>query len=247
MPRTTPSDKGSPALVITCEHGGNEIPAPWRSLFEGHRDLLDSHRGFDPGALCMAQTLAEAFAAPVLIATTSRLLVDLNRSPGHRTLHLESVARLPAESRARIVAEHYQPYRSQAETLVMDAIARHGHVVHIASHSFTPELDGKVRRADVGLLYDPARSGEVVLCDRWKAALSGCAPALVVRRNDPYRGRNDGLTSWFRKRLAADTYVGIELELNQKHVGGAAHEWKTLREQVIASLRVALAPDRTWR
>ena len=34
-------------------------------------------------------------------------------------------------------------------------------MIHVSSHSFTPELDGKVRRADVGLLYDPAPRGEV--------------------------------------------------------------------------------------
>ena len=27
----------SAGLVITCEHGGNRIPAPYRGLFHGHR------------------------------------------------------------------------------------------------------------------------------------------------------------------------------------------------------------------
>ena len=39
-------------------------------------------------------------------------------------------------------------------------MARGRRVIHISSHSFTPELDGKVRSADVGLLYHPGRHGE---------------------------------------------------------------------------------------
>ena len=38
-------------------------------------------------------------------------------------------------------------------------MSRGRRVIHISSHSFTPELNGKVRRADVGLLYDPGSPG----------------------------------------------------------------------------------------
>src|SRR6478609_3398827 len=51
-------------FIITCEHGGNRIPAPYRRLFREQRALLDSHRGYDPGSLVMAKALARAFAAP---------------------------------------------------------------------------------------------------------------------------------------------------------------------------------------
>ena len=36
-------------FIVTCEHGGNRIPAPYRPLFRGQKALLDSHRGYDPG------------------------------------------------------------------------------------------------------------------------------------------------------------------------------------------------------
>ena len=96
-----------PALVITCEHGGNHIPAVYRPLFEGQDAALQSHRGFDAGALKMAQTLAEAFGAPLVSATVSRLLVDLNRSTHNRTLHAEAVRRLPATQRQAILTRHF--------------------------------------------------------------------------------------------------------------------------------------------
>lgn len=234
----------SDSLVITCEHGGKRIPASYRGLFHGHQALLDSHRGFDPGALTMARALAGAFAAPLVVSTVSRLLVDLNRSIGHPRLHFEAIRKAPAAMRQEILRRYYAPYRAQAEGLVMQAIAVHGRVTHISSHSFTPELNGQVRNADIGLLYDPARPGEVDLCARWQASLRASAPALTVRRNYPYAGKGDGLTAWLRRRLPPEAYVGIELEVNQKHVFGAGRQWSALRQVILESLRGALASRR---
>ncbi|TYC59976.1 N-formylglutamate amidohydrolase [Zoogloea oleivorans] len=231
-----------PALVITCEHGGNLIPAAYAELFEDLQALLETHRGYDPGALAMAEMLATAFDAPLLSSTVSRLLVDLNRSVGNQSLHGAAVRTLSAATRQDILSRHYLPYRAQAEALVRQAVAEYGAVIHLSSHSFTPELDGQLRRADVGLLYDPRRSGEVDLCARWKASLQACTPGLVVRRNYPYAGKGDGLTRWFRRHLPPDAYVGIELEINQKHVFEGGRPWAALRKVIVESLRQALAP-----
>src|SRR5688500_5329320 len=229
------------ALVITCEHGGNRIPAPYLRLFRTDQALLDSHRGYDAGALVMARALAAAFAAPLVTSTVSRLLVDLNRSAGHPSLHAESIRKTPAAVRRQILNDYYQPYRAQAERFVMQAIAEHGRAIHLSSHSFTPELDGKVRNADIGLLYDPARPGEAALCERWKASLAICAPDLTVRRNYPYAGKGDGLTAWFRRRLSPAAYVGVELEINQKHVVAAGRQWAAMRKVIVESLCRTLA------
>lgn len=229
------------AFMITCEHGGNGIPAPYRQLFQGRRALLDSHRGYDPGALVVAKELAKAFEAPLVTSTVSRLLVDLNRSIGHPQLFSAATRGAPANLRAQIVEQHYRPYRAHVERLVRQSVSRGRRVIHISSHSFTPELNGKVRRADVGLLYHPARHGEAELCARWKASFAACAPELRVRRNYPYAGKGDGLTSHLRRRFPRATYVGIELEVNQKIVLAAGRRWPALRGVLIASLRAACA------
>jgi predicted N-formylglutamate amidohydrolase len=189
----------------------------------------------------MARALATAFAAPLVASTVSRLLVDLNRSVGHPRLHSEATRKAPAEMRQRILEHYYQPYRAQAERFVTQTIADHNLVIHLSSHSFTPELDGKVRDADIGLLYDPARPGEADLCERWKTSLEACAPDLTVRRNYPYTGKGDGLTTWFRRRLPPGAYVGIELEVNQKHVVREGRHWTAMRKVIVESLRRVLA------
>jgi predicted N-formylglutamate amidohydrolase len=228
-------------FLVTCEHGGNRIPAPYRPLFRRQRALLESHRGYDAGALVMARALAGSVGAPLVVSTVSRLLVDLNRSIGHPRLYSAATRRVPAAVRGRIIGQHYVPYRTRVERLVADAVARRRRVVHVSSHSFTPVLDGDVRRADVGLLYDPRREGEVELCARWKQALAALSPALRVRRNYPYAGKGDGLTAHLRHRFPASAYVGIELEVNQRIVLAGGRPWGELRRALVESLRQACA------
>lgn len=235
------SCRGIDSFLITCEHGGNRIPAPYRPLFRGQRALLDSHRGYDPGALVMARALAASLDSQLVTSTISRLLIDLNRSIGHPQLFSPATRGAPAKLRAEIVDRHYLPYRVQVERLVRQSVARGRRVIHISSHSFTAELEGKVRRADVGLLYHPGRRGEAALCARWKASLAALAPELRVRRNYPYAGRGDGLTSHLRVRLPSNAYVGIELEINQSIVLAAGGRWAALRRALTDSLRTALS------
>jgi predicted N-formylglutamate amidohydrolase len=229
------------AFLITCEHGGNRIPAPYRRLFRGRRALLNSHRGYDPGALVMARVLARSFRAPLVTSTISRLVIDLNRSIGHPQLFSAATRGAPAAVRKEIVARYYWPYRAHVERLVWQSVSRGRRVIHISSHSFTPELDGKVRNADVGLLYHPGRHGEAELCARWKASLAASAPKLRVRRNYPYAGKGDGLTSYLRRRFPPGAYVGIELEVNQKTVLAAGRRWTALRALLTDSLHTACA------
>jgi predicted N-formylglutamate amidohydrolase len=228
-------------FLITCEHGGNRIPAAYRDLFHEHEIVLNSHRGYDAGALTMAKELARAFDAPLVSSTVSRLLVDLNRSMGHPRLHVQAVRDQSRETRHAIVERYYRPYRTKVEHYVHRSVARGRRVVHVSSHSFTPMLDGQVRTADIGLLYDPGRSGEAALAERWQAALESLAPELNVRRNYPYAGKGDGLTRHLRQRYSPRAYIGIELEINQKHVEGPVRSWVQLRRASIEALRIAVA------
>jgi predicted N-formylglutamate amidohydrolase len=224
-------------FLITCEHGGNRIPPPYRALFAGFEAVLETHRGYDPGALLMARELARVLGAKRVTATISRLLLDLNRSAGHPKHFSEVTRGLPAATRALLVEQHYLPYRQRVDSLVGDAIRQGQCVVHLSSHSFTPELNGEVRRAEIGLLYDPAREREASFCARWQAEIRAQTPALRVRRNYPYLGKGDGLTSSLRRRYPAPSYLGIELEINQAIVFAGGESWQSLRRLLIESLQ----------
>lgn len=189
----------------------------------------------------MARTLATALRAPLVSSTVSRLLIDVNRPIGNPQLYSATTRNAPAPLRAEIISRYHQPYWAQVDQLVRRSVSRGRRVIHISSHSFTPLLDGDVRRADVGLLYDPGRRGEVELCARWKKSLADSAPKLRVRRNYPYLGAAAGLTAQLRLRFPADAYVGIELEVNQRIVYAAGRRWTALRGALIQSLRAACA------
>lgn len=217
MPRDEP-----PVAVIrwlfTCEHGGNTVPARWTPLFEGAEAVLESHRGFDAGALCVYRTLAPRFADAAFDSQVTRLLADLNRSPGHRKLFSEFTRGLPQTERESILATHYRPWREGVVSKIDTWRARGDKVIHVSVHSFTSHWHGVERNADIGLLYDPARSAEREICRRWRMALRACAAGYRVRMNYPYRGNADGFTTWLRRRHT-DGYAGIELETNEALVG----------------------------
>lgn len=230
------------ALLVTCEHGGNAVPARHRALFAGRERLLSSHRGWDPGALPVARRLAAALDAPLVASTTTRLLVELNRSPDHPDLFSAVTRPLDGVEKRRILARHYEPYRRDVERRIAAAIARRGRVVHVSVHSFTPVLGGVARNTDFGLLYDPSRARERALCRAWKAALADVAPALRVRRNFPYRGVADGFIPYLRRRHGPRTYVGIEIEMSQGRLRGPKRAVSAYVTAVLETARRVLCP-----
>ena len=238
-PYKNESGPGRAILLVSCEHGGHRIPARYRALFSGRQALLHSHRGYDAGALQLAQALARALAAPLLFSTVSRLLIDLNRSPHHPRLYSEATRALPPTQRRAIFERYYQPYRNTLRHWIADAVDGGQRVVHLSCHSFTPELGGRVRNADLGLLYDPARASEAALCRRWQALLGMRMPGLAVRRNYPYQGKADSFTTELRRHFADDQYCGIEIEINQSRLAGA-RTWTALRQAIIDTLRATL-------
>ena len=176
-------------------------------------------------------------------STTSRLLVELNRSPHHPDVFSRVTRSLPAEERERIAERYYRPYRSAVESHVASAAERGERVLHISCHSFTPRMNGVTRDAEIGLLYDPGRKREADFCKAWQRTIERLAPQWRVRRNYPYRGNGDGLTTYLRSRFGGDVYRGIEIEVNQKFPLGDARIWHAARRTLLASLRETLAAD----
>jgi predicted N-formylglutamate amidohydrolase len=231
-------------LLLTCEHGGNRIPSGYAKLFRGAQDVLASHRGWDPGALTLARLISRKLREPLHAVTWTRLFVEANRAPTNHRIWSRFTKSLPLDERRRILAKWWRPHRRAVEEAGAAAIARGRRVVHVAVHSFTPELDGVVRNADIGFLYDSRRKGEAALCRRWGAILSRLDPGLRVRYNYPYSGAADGLTTWLRRRHPQTRYLGVELEINQALVG--AQGWRRFQEHVAQSLGelVSEAPRR---
>jgi len=228
-------------LVVSCEHGGNRVPARYAPLFAGAARELDSHAGWDPGAATLARELARNFAAPLSVTTATRLLVDVNRSADNPRVFSRWTRDLPSAERERILDTYWRPHREAVRNAVERGTRDRATVVHVSAHSFTPVWKGVARDVDVGFLYDPARAHERAFVFAWAAALERREPRLRVRKNRPYSGTTDGLTTTLRAGFGATRYFGIELEVSQRITRGEAARWQRLRRSIEAALRDAIA------
>jgi predicted N-formylglutamate amidohydrolase len=229
----------STALLVTCEHGGNSVPRAYHELFARKQRLLQSHRGYDPGALGLARMMSARLEAELVMATTTRLLVDLNRHPSNPTVFSPITSRLPENERQHLLRRYHAPYRERSQHWVRRQTLAGRRVVHVSCHSFTPRLHGETRTADIGLLYDPRHDQEVALANAWRAAILSRAD-LRVRRNYPYLGTADALTTHLRKRFRDEGYAGIEVEVNQRFPLHQPDQWRTLRSLLCETLAEAL-------
>jgi predicted N-formylglutamate amidohydrolase len=229
------------SVVVTAEHGGNDVPLEYRTLFRGRSALLSSHRGWDPGALDLAHRLAAALGAPLVASTVTRLLVDLNRSPHNPRVFSDITRRLPRAERVSLLARFHRPHWDAVRGRIGDSLGGGGRALHLGVHSFTPILNGVTRKPDVALLYDPVRTTERELVAAWTRALAAAAAPRVVRRNDPYRGRMDGLPTAMRREHRPRSYVGIEIEVNQRHVGARGRFPAWVPDTLIGTLSEVLA------
>lgn len=205
-------------LVISCEHGGNQIPEDLKNKLNIPEKILNSHEGLDIGALDLAKYLAQFFdkagkELPFFYAEMSRLVIELNRSEYHPKLFSRfSQKYLSPEDKINLISHFYKPYRSQIENKITDLIKKDVLVIHLSIHSFTPVLNNITRDLDIGLLYDPRNKLEQDFCKIWQGELEKLN--FKTRRNHPYQGSADGLTTYLRKIFKKD-YLGIELEVNQ--------------------------------
>lgn len=224
-------------LLVSCEHGGNQVPPSYDELFHGHEELLRTHRGYDIGILPFARRLALELKAPLHAAETTRLLVDLNRSVHSPALFSAVTRNLNPVERQAILRCHYHPYRRSVAAAVSKLLAAGSGVIHVSVHSFTPTLEGRERQADIGLLYDPQREPERKFCRLWQQAIRRLAPELRVRLNYPYRGVSDSLVKALRNSHPVGNYAGLEIEINQKYPLGGPEAWDGLQKTLVESLR----------
>lgn len=230
-------------VVVSCEHATRYVPPALRALFVDAEDVLNSHAGWDPGAQELAHVVATAFVAPLVEAKVSRLVIEANRTLGHPHLFSRYTRRLPATQKAALIEAYTRPHQHAVRDLVTQALRIAGPrpIVHLSVHSFTPIWKGVLRDVDVGWLYDAQRPLETDLAKRLQRSLQRADATLRVRRNRPYSGGADGLTTWLRTQFDARDYVGLELEVSQAFPG--TPRWPHLMRLLVQTLSEHLTPQ----
>lgn len=176
----------------------------------------------DSAAKYVAQRMAKQLCAPLVANPYSLDLIDVSRSLHHRQLFPLTTRSWPEVNRRQLIDLVYQPYREQVRRGINALLVRSSFVVHLSVRTFDlRSKKGKLRRTDVGLLYDPARQDEVDLCLDWYDEMYYGVPILRVRRNYPRRGTTDSITKAMRAEFSEKDYIGIELLLNRAWAGRA--------------------------
>jgi predicted N-formylglutamate amidohydrolase len=202
------------STIITCEHAGNDVPEEYQFLFQDANEILQSHRGWDPGAIEIAKSIASKRNVPLFQNRVTRLLIEANRSIDHPELFSIYSGSISEEAKEKIKQQVYFPYRNVVESNIQSLPKP---VLHVSVHTFTPHLDNVKRSTDIGLLFDPSRKLESLCCNHLREQLLFLLPAFQVDFNQPYAGIDDGFTTHLRTKFTDEDYAGIEIEINQKY------------------------------
>jgi predicted N-formylglutamate amidohydrolase len=153
--------EGRSPVILICEHASNHLPGRYGTLGLGPMER-ESHIAWDPGALGVARHLSRSLDAPLIHATVSRLVLDLNRDPSapdsiaalSENTRIPGNADLPPSERARRVSEVYEAFHCTVDTYVEARKAAGAATAIISIHSFTPTYRGAPRPWQIGLIFD---------------------------------------------------------------------------------------------
>ena len=179
---------GAAPLVLVCEHASAALPERYAGLGLAEHDQL-RHIAWDIGALELARLLAVELDAPLVHATQSRLLLDLNRHPeAHDSIveHSEDTPipgnqGLPPTEREYRRQWLYEPFHRTLAQVLEQRLAAGQRPALISIHSFTPVYRGQPRPWQVGVLAATDRRLAEPLLHRLRTD-----PELCVGDNQPY-------------------------------------------------------------
>lgn len=222
--------------LVTCEHAANRVPEKYSALFTEFRNELNSHRGWDPGAAELANKIADELGIKAHHFPYTRLLIEPNRSLSHPQLFSKVSRGLSRTDKQHLIDQYYNPYRVKIKQSIKVAAKKNIQTIHLSIHTFTPIWKEIERHIDIGILYDPVREPEKRFCLTWQRKLQKLLPSFNIRRNRPYKGSADGLTTSLRRLFDMQHYLGIELEVSQKFIMGNREEWQNICRLIVKSL-----------
>ncbi|MBI2977826.1 MAG: N-formylglutamate amidohydrolase, partial [Rhodospirillales bacterium] len=118
---------GPTPVQLLCDHASRAVPAALGKL--GLGDIhFDRHIAYDIGAAEVTRRLAVTLDAPAVLAGYSRLVIDVNRPPGHPDSFPESSAgteipgnrSLGETARRQRVTTLFEPYHDAIHETIAD-------------------------------------------------------------------------------------------------------------------------------
>lgn len=223
---------GRAPILIVADHASNAVP---EAVDLGIAPaLLEAHIAIDIGTAELAGALAALLDAPAIIASISRLVIDLNRDPSEPSLvpaasdgHVipGNLALSKSERDLRRTAIH-TPYHNAIDA----AIARHSPQLLVSIHSFTPQLASapESRRPwPIGLLHNSdSRATNLAL-----PLLA--ARGLHVGDNEPYSGQTLNYTMDRHAEARGLPYLCFEVRNDGLQTEDDIARWSTIIAETV--------------
>lgn len=228
---------GAADILILCDHASNRVPAEVDLGIDPA--LLAKHIAIDIGAAAVSETLAADLDAPAILATVSRLVIDLNREPDSpglipRVSDGHTISGNGEAARVERIARFHAPYHRT----IADMIRARRPKLLVSVHSFTPRLeqhDGNDRPWEIGILYNRDARAARIGIELFEAA------DVVTGDNQPYSGRVLNATMNRHAEGNGIPYLGIEIRNDLiSDPAGVAH-WAQLLAGIVKDARNRLA------
>ena len=239
-PVTVLNPHGLGNAVLICEHASHFIPPDYDGLGLSAADQL-RHIAWDIGALGVARELSALLDAPLVHATYSRLLLDLNRpvdASDSIILRSEDTTipgntGLSAAERELRRQRIYEPFHAELDALIDHRLQSGLATAVISIHSFTPSYHGIDRPWHVGVISQDDR----LLADALLQSLAA-DPGLCIGDNLPY-GPQDGVYHSLHRHGEARGLRGAMIEVRNDQLDEAGQ--KRWGQTLHGALCVALA------
>jgi predicted N-formylglutamate amidohydrolase len=228
---------GAADILILCDHASSAVPSDIDLGIDP--ELLTKHIAVDIGAAAVSEAMAATLNAPAILATVSRLVIDLNREPDRLGLipHSSDGHAIPGNDdadRAGRIARFHAPYHR----LIAGTIRANRPKLIVSVHSFTPRLeqhDGADRPWEIGILYNRDARAARIGIELFRAA------GVVTGDNEPYSGRVLNATMNRHAEGNGIPYLGIEIRNDLiSDPAGVAH-WAQLSAGIVKDARNRLA------
>lgn len=181
---------GASPILLTGDHGGNNVPRKLASLGLPPAALA-RHIGWDIGVHALGRRLAIILDAAFVSQSYSRLVIDCNRDPHapdaipvrSDDTDVSGNEGLNPDDRLARIDEIHAPYHAAIAAGIAQRRSAGQPLTLIALHSFTPRMNGIDRPWHVGLLHAGHADG---FSRRMLAGLRAHRD-LVIGDNAPYR------------------------------------------------------------
>lgn len=191
--------KGMKPVILICDHASCYVPAKYKDLGL-NTDQIKQHIGWDIGAEHLTRKLSEIIDATAILCGTSRLVIDVNRSPDDKSsmpiisdnIIIPINKNISKSDRLERLRTFFWPYHNAISDLIKNYREQSGYPRNIpvifSIHTFTPLISSQKeiqRPWHAGVLWnrDPRISIPLI------SLLKSYSNKFIIGNNEPYSGR----------------------------------------------------------